>query len=80
MAIALGHRKNFETLRKAFADDNVCLLECTDAKTQQPVVTLCMVNRLAGSDYEMVPVAKFFDGNPYHELLPPVLTGDPVAP
>ena len=71
MAIAPGHTKNFETLRKAFANGDVALLECTDVQTSKPVVTLCMVNR-TGGEYAMVLVAKFFDGNPYHELAPPV--------
>ena len=70
MAIAKGHGTNFETLRKAFASDDVCLLECTEKATGKPVVVLCMVNRV-GEDRVFVPVARMFSGNPYDELIPP---------
>lgn len=73
MAIAPGHTKNFETMRKAFANGDVALVECTDVQTSKPVVAVCMVNRSPGGEYVMVPVAKLFDGNPYHELAPPNL-------
>lgn len=70
MAIPPGHRKNFETLRRAFKNGDVALLECKDAKTQQPVIAICMVGRQNG-EYIMTPVAKMFDGNPFEELIPP---------
>ena len=69
--IPKGHRKNFEALKRAFANGDVMVAECTDAKTGKPVITLCMVNRHRNGDIEAVPVAKFFDGNPYEELAPP---------
>ena len=72
MAIAKGHRANFETLKRAFADGAVALVECTDAKTGKPVITICAVG-FDGTDYEMAPFAKMFDDNPYEELNPPML-------
>lgn len=68
--IAEDHRHNFDTLRQAFANGDVALLECKDVKTGQPVVVLCMVNKVH-DEYKFAPVAKFFDGNPYDELEPP---------
>lgn len=72
MAITKGHTANFETLKRAFANGDVALMECTDAKTGSPVVVLCMVGR-DGGDYTFTPAAKFFDGNPYEEVLPPTM-------
>lgn len=70
MPIADGYRKNFQTLQDAMKHGNVCLLECADAKTGAPIVAICAVN-YDGKEYEMVPFAKLFDGNPYEELVPP---------
>lgn len=71
MPIKKGYQANFETLKRAFADGSVCLMECSDAKTGKPVIAICAVN-FDGQEYQMVPFAKMFDGNPYEELLPPV--------
>jgi len=76
MAIPKGYKANFETMRKAFENGEVCLMECTDAKTGAMVVAVCAVQREADGDFTMIPVAKMFDGNPYEELLPPN-TGEP---
>lgn len=72
MTIAKGHKANFETLKKAFAEGSVCLISCADANTGKTVIALCAVN-FDGKEYQMVPLAKMFDGNPYEELLPPML-------
>ena len=79
MAIAKGYKANFETLKKAFDHDSVCLVECTDKATGKPVMTICMVNvikdpnMIVKDEFEFVPVAKLFDGNPYEEVSPPKL-------
>ena len=68
--ISKGHQANFETLKKAFKNKAVALMECTDAETGKPVITVCAVNIVNG-EYEFIPLAKMFDGNPFEELLPP---------
>lgn len=68
--ISKGHQANFETLKKAFKNKAVALMECTDAVTGKPVITICAVNTVNG-EYELIPLAKMFDGNPFEELLPP---------
>lgn len=74
MALQPGHLSNFNTLKRAFANGDVALMECTDANTGEVLAVLCMVNHRAQSDdFEMVPIAKFFNGNPYEELVPPTL-------
>ncbi len=69
--ISKGHKANFETLKKAFKNDDVILMECTDAVTGKPVIAICAVNTVNG-EYEFSPLAKMFDGNPYEELNPPI--------
>lgn len=72
MAIAKGYQANFETLKRAARDGALCIMECTDAKTGKPVITICAAG-FDGKEYQMTPLAKMFDGNPYEELLPPTL-------
>jgi len=68
--ISKGHKANFETLKKALKNEDVVLVECTDIETGKPVITVCAVSVVNG-EYEVSPLAKMFDGNPFEELLPP---------
>ena len=72
MSLLKGHVANFKTLSQAFENDDVALMECTDAKTGESIAVICMVNRVAG-DIEFVPVARMFNGNPYEEVVPPTI-------
>ena len=72
MTITAGYATNFETLRRASFDGNLALMECTDAATGKPVITICAVGKDNG-EYVFTPLAKMFDGNPYEELAPPSL-------
>ena len=69
--IPKGHRKNFDTLRRAFSAGDVALVECTSKTTGDPVFSLCAVQREDNGDFSFVPLARMFDGNPYEELDPP---------
>ncbi len=71
MAIPVGHRRNFDTLRKAFLAGDVALMECESTGTGQPVAVLCAANRLPDAEVEFVPFAMLFNGNPYEEINPP---------
>lgn len=71
MAIANGYKANFETLQRAIKDGAALLMECYDATTGKPVIAICAAN-FDGKEYQMVPLAKMFDGNPYEELIPPM--------
>lgn len=71
--IEKGYTQNFETLRRAFHNKDVCLAECTDAKTGARVIAVCAVHRDKTGGVTLTPLAKMFDGNPYKELLPPQL-------
>ena len=73
MAVPVGHRKNLETLCRAAERGDICVMECTDRNTRQPVNVICAVNRGRDGSCEMVPIAKLFDGSPYDELDPPTV-------
>jgi hypothetical protein len=60
--IVQGHKDNFETLQRAIKAGQVCLMDC---------IEICAVNNVDGC-FEMVPMVKFFNGNPYDELIPPM--------
>lgn len=68
--ITKGYKANFNILCRAAASGDVVLMECADAATGRPVMTVCAVER-DGESYVMKPLAKLFDGNPYEELIPP---------
>lgn len=65
-----GYKHNFGMLVKAVKNGDVCLVECKDVKTGVPVITVCAVHEVDG-EFEAVPLAKLFDGDPYEELIPP---------
>ncbi len=70
MALAVGHRHNFNTLQKAFFAGDVALMECQLAATGETVPVICAANRGPDGSIEFAPFAMLFNGNP-HELLNP---------
>lgn len=70
MTIPAGHATNFDTMLRAAANGHLALLECKDARTGEPVYTVVMVSR-RGDEFEFVPVARMFEGNPYDHVIPP---------
>jgi hypothetical protein len=72
MAIAEGYKTNLETLSRAFSENNVCLMECTEIATGNTVTVICAVFfDKDNGEYHFTPFAKMFDGNPYEEINPP---------
>jgi uncharacterized protein DUF6117 len=70
MALQDGVKQNFNTLSRAFNEDSVALLECTDNKTGETIPVVCAVH-MEGEEYVLTPIAKMFTGNPYEEVSPP---------
>jgi hypothetical protein len=64
------HKKNFETLSRAFALGHVALMECTVKATQEKVAVVCAV-AFDGKEYLFTPFAALFNGNPFELLEPP---------
>ena len=71
MSIPVGHKKNFETLKRAVINDQLALMECSSIYTTEPAYVLCAVSRDDEGMYNIVPLAKLFDDNPYDEVAPP---------
>lgn len=73
MALSEGHRKNFETLERAFKQGDIALMECTEASTGDKVAVICMVSGSTQDDesIQFIPVARMFKTDPYEEWLPP---------
>ena len=65
------YKHNFDTLVLAAKNDDLALLECTDAVTGEVVITICVVIELGTGEVDFMPVAKLFNGSPYDELNPP---------
>lgn len=68
--IVQQHKQNFETLKRAFLDGQVCLMDCTLQSSGEHVAVICAVSP-QGDQMELVPFAMFFNGNPYELLNPP---------
>lgn len=64
-----GEKANFETMNRAFRNGDACILKCKDKKTGDHVTVVCGINR-RGEEFELVPFAKLFNGNPYDEVEP----------
>ena len=73
--IVQGQKQNFETLSEAFANGDVCLLECQIAATGEVVAAICAAQTVHG-EVEFVPFAIMINGNPYEVLNPPKPDGN----
>lgn len=71
MPLSDGDKANFETLRAAFEQDDVALLECQLVRTGASAAVICAVNREADESLAFVPIAQLFAGDPYTLLNPP---------
>lgn len=69
------HTQNFDTLKRAFAQGHVALMECKVVATGEVVATITAVTR-QGTEYCFTPFAIMMNGNPYELLAPP----DPDRP
>jgi len=69
MAISKDAAANFETLKRAFASGNVCLLECRDKKTGELVPVICAMQNSGDPklQIEFVPFAVIPE-NPYEQF------------
>jgi hypothetical protein len=70
MQLSGSVKANFKTLQTASKAGRLALLDWQDAKTGEAVPVIVALNA-DGREYEFVPLAKMFVGNPYEELKPP---------
>jgi hypothetical protein len=75
MAIAEGYKHNFSQLCRAVSNGDAALLETTEKATGMPTVVVVAVT-FDGHEYQLVPMARMFDGNPYEELDPPSVSDE----
>lgn len=67
---------SFETLRRAIVGGDACLTVCKDREHGSPVIAICAINTISAHEnsheFEVVPIAKMFTGDPYVELVTPM--------
>ncbi|WP_199257907.1 DUF6117 family protein [Paracoccus binzhouensis] len=63
-------RANFQTLMRAAENDDLALMECSDAESGAPRYVICAVGR-NGGEYLFTPFGHLAEGNPYEAYLPP---------
>lgn len=68
--IVQQHKQNFETLKRAFLDGKVCLMDCVLNATGEHVAVICAASPV-GDEIRFTPFAMFFNDNPYELLTPP---------
>lgn len=68
--IVLGHKNNFEMLKKAFQNNDVALMDCVEKATGEHVAVICAIVK-DGDGFQFTPFARFFNGNPFEMLIPP---------
>lgn len=71
MAVPDHHKQNLETIYRAAENGDLAIVECTDKITGKIVHVLCCVRHADDRQYEVTPIAKMFEGDPYAELNPP---------
>jgi hypothetical protein len=59
------HQAVFRTIRRAFSNDQVALVECTVKTTGERVAVICAISP---GTFAIVPLAQLFSGNPYDVL------------
>jgi hypothetical protein len=75
MAIAEGYKHNFKQLLRAISNGDAALLETTERATGKPAIVVVAIT-IEGKDYQLVPMARMFDSNPYDELDPPSVSAE----
>jgi hypothetical protein len=76
MAFSEGHKLNFETLKAAKNNDDLCLLEVYERIGGAPVTIVCATYTDEEGNINFVPLARMLDQDPYTTL---VTTPDMVA-
>ena len=71
MALAHGHKTNFQTLIKAIQAGDVALMECQLAATGETAAIICAAVEVSGGNIEFFPFAMLFNENPYKLVNPP---------
>ncbi len=76
-ALLPGHQANFDTLCRAVTNGDAAVVDCQHRATGESVAVVCAVN--ADREYELVPLAMLFAGDPYELLNPPSAEGGYVS-
>ncbi len=67
-------KSNFETLRRAFENGRVALLEVKRPSDGAEIAVVCAVG-VEGEEYTLTPFATMVEGNPFDLFLPPSSEG-----
>lgn len=68
--VPVGHKKNLATLIRAAKQGRLAIVECQRKDTKATINVICAIGN-DGEEFNIVPFAQLFDGNPYDELNPP---------
>lgn len=71
MSLKKGDVQNFNTLKQAFNNGEVALMECKDAKTGEYRAVICAAYRDVEGHYNFVPFAEMCTENPFTQWTPP---------
>ena len=66
-----GYKTNYDTVLRAAGHGDLALIECKVQATGEPAFVLAAVYQDEQDLFNIVPLARLFDGNPYEELIAP---------
>jgi hypothetical protein len=74
---AQAHVDTLQTILAAAKNDDLAVTECRDRTTGASVLVLVAISSVPGDveQIRVIPLARFFDGDPYEQLEPPNLDG-----
>ena len=74
MPLSVGHKRNFNTLRRAFRTGDAALMECQLAATGETAAVICAVNRLADGSSSSSPSPRCSPAIPMRRSIRPTPT------
>lgn len=69
--IVKKHSRNLDTLKRAFKNDDVMLVECQRVKDGAVVAMLCGCHVNGKGEWEVTPFAEMVNGDPFEMYRPP---------
>ena len=65
-----SYRANFDTLKRACENGHLAMVECLHVPSSKLAAVVCAIGFKDGQ-YEIVPLARMLEGNPFDEYQPP---------
>jgi len=72
-SLAEHHKRNFETLQRAWTNESIALVSAIRVADQQPVALVCAIQQNGDNTLTPVPLAEMVNGNPFELYQDPTI-------